>query len=630
VRVVTVTEVRRHLYWASGGPRTAGVGAPSTALLGRLFHDVYGVLTGPDAERNLVAPLGLADASAASWRQALVDHAYKTIVCPVLAANEVVLQASAQPVLDFWVATQALCAWLSVVMFDRLAATDRSVSLAALREEIFAGTEVELEAELTDPSWPEPVLLQGRADGLLLRHADARHCVLELKLGRAHPEADLLQGCLYQLLLASRDADQAQAALAMMTFEPLPRQHLFEATRLREAQAALKAVVADVAGFDTALTPPRPGGSLGTGALLDPIPAGELDAIRRKLAAAFAEYGAPLDIAADAACGPAFVRFYASPQRGVSVNSIGRISQNVWMRLGTSRPPRVALENGRIAIDVERASRVPVRFEAWESRLPPRSPGGSAHAAIGVTVDGELLTADLSESQSPHMLVVGTTGSGKSEWLRSLLASLMAGNAPDTLRLALIDPKRLAFSAFQDSPYLWQPVVFDEGVVELLSALVEEMERRYVLLQQASVDDLTSFNRQATAHAGGAKPRPRLVCVCDEFADLLLRDKATRKAVEERVARLGVKGRAAGVHLVFATQRAGREIIRGTIDSNLPARVALAVPRGIDSRLILGEAGAETLLGRGDLLYKDIGAPVRAQSLIVARETLSRLMQATR
>ncbi len=103
-----------------------------------------------------------------------------------------------------------------------------------------------------------------------------------------------------------------------------------------------------------------------------------------------------------------------------------------------------------------------------------------------------------------------------------------------------------------------------------------------------------------------------------------------RKAVEKRVARLGVKGRAAGVHLVFATQRAGREIVRGTIDSNLPARVALAVPRGIDSRLILGEAGAETLLGRGDLLYKDIGAPVRAQALIVARETLSRLMQATR
>src|SRR5450432_3537265 len=102
MRVVTVSDVRRYLYWASGGPRTAGAGAPSTALLGRLFHELYAVLTGTAEERNLVAPLSLADASVESWHQALTDHAYKAVIAPALAANEVVLQASAQPVLDFW------------------------------------------------------------------------------------------------------------------------------------------------------------------------------------------------------------------------------------------------------------------------------------------------------------------------------------------------------------------------------------------------------------------------------------------------------------------------------------------------------------------------------------------------
>jgi DNA segregation ATPase FtsK/SpoIIIE-like protein len=150
--------------------------------------------------------------------------------------------------------------------------------------------------------------------------------------------------------------------------------------------------------------------------------------------------------------------------------------------------------------------------------------GAPLKILIGVTVDGALHTADLSDSQSPHLLVVGSAGSGKSEWLRAFLASLMLRNSPATLRFALLDPKHLAFSSFENSPYLWKPVVHD---------------------------------------------------------------------------------------------------------SNLPARVALAMPRATDSRLVLGEGGAETLLGKGDLLYKDIGAPVRLQGLVVARETLLRLAGVT-
>jgi DNA segregation ATPase FtsK/SpoIIIE-like protein len=153
--------------------------------------------------------------------------------------------------------------------------------------------------------------------------------------------------------------------------------------------------------------------------------------------------------------------------------------------------------------------------------------------------------------------------------------------------------------------------------------MIEEMEKRYEILKSAGVDDLGQYNE--LQKASSLASTPRIVCVCDEFADLLLRDKHTRKEIEARVARLGVKGRAAGVHLVFATQRAGREILKGTIDSNLPARVALSVPREIDSRLVLGEAGAEKLLGKGDLLYKDIGVPIRLQGLLVTRDELSEI-----
>jgi hypothetical protein len=633
MRVITVSDVRQRLYWASDGPRQVGHGAPSTATLGRIFHEVFSSLAGDDAGRNMVRPLSLADATLESWENALVKHAFATVVSPALASNEVMLQGEGQTVLNFWIATQALCAWLAQVMHERRELAEEVVSLETLRSLVFSGAEVELAIELNDSKWPDSVLLQGRADGLLARRGDAKRCILELKLGRTHPEADLLQGCLYQLLLSRQVPSEADAALGMMSFGPTPRERLFEAAQLRQAQAALMDVIGEIAGFggqpdpasraslSTQVAPRLPAPSP---SITDQVSATEIEALRRSLGAAFEEYGTPLTIAPDAVSGCAFTRFYASPKRGVSVRSIERVTDNVWTRLQTSKPPRVALEHGRIAIDVERTERMPAPFEFWQARLmsgEQSARNGASRVAVGVTVDGKLLCADLSDSQSPHMLVVGTTGSGKSEWLRAMIASLLFTNTPAKLRLALIDPKRLAFAMLAGSRFLWKPVVYDEGAVELLDALVEEMEQRYMLFQHRGADDLAAFN----AGASEIDQLPRIVCVCDEFADLLLRDRTSRRAIEDRVARLGVKGRAAGVHLVFATQRAGREILKGTIDSNLPARVALAVPRANDSRLILGERGAESLLGKGDLLYKDIGAPVRAQGLVVSKEALTRL-----
>jgi len=600
---------------------------PSNALLGRLFHELFSSLTGADKALNLIAPLELADASSEDWTRSLIDHAFTAVISPALAEHEAVLRTSGAEVLAFWTAARELCRWLVDLMLAQRS-LDPEQSLARLRHDLFAESELELAIELSDANWPDSIQLVGRADALLRRPGDAGRCVVELKLGRTFPEADLLQGCLYHLMLEELDPAAVDAALGIVCFEPERHERVFDAGQLVDAKRALKSLLAELAGFAPRVATAATPASL----VSSTEPASDLLDLRARLQAAFTEYGAPLRFAEDTAIGPTFVRFFATPERGVSAKRLPQLAENVWMRLRTSKRPQISLLRGRVAIDVERPDRQSVEFAAFRAQLPAPGALGSSRFAVGVGVDGTLQVADLAESQSPHLLVVGTTGSGKSEWLRAFLVSLLVANSPDSLRLVLIDPKRLAFSAFERSPFLWRPIVYDEGAMELFDALVGEMERRYELLQAAGTDDLTRYNEAQAAgarHAAGAgagsaiaSGLPRIVCVCDEFADLLLRDKHTRGEIEARVARLGVKGRAAGVHLVFATQRAGREILKGTIDSNLPARVALTVARDTDSRLILGEAGAENLLGRGDLLYKDIGAPVRLQGLHVTAEEL--------
>jgi hypothetical protein len=623
MRILTVSQVREHLYWGAGGPSSSGSGAASLALLGRIFHELYGVLTGPNERVNLTRPLELADGTLESWSRSLVDHAFAVVIAPALAQYEALLQSNGPEVLSFWQAARELCAWVASIMHD-LRATTAERSLESWRREVFTDSEVDLSIELTDPAWPEAVQLQGRADAILRRPGSKQRCLIELKLGRGNPTADLLQGCLYHLILTQRDPSLSDTALGLVSFEPSRHDQLFEGAALKEAQAALRAVLAELAGFDVK-SPPK-GATTTTGSAIAPAPADYVEAMRRKLTSAFAEYGAPLSIADDCHCGPALIRFFATPQRGVRVKSIATLASSVWMRLGTSKPPQVSLDTGRVVIDVERADRQPVKFVDWRSIIHSRTAGRSGAFPVGVRVDGTLHVADLAESQSPHLLVVGTTGSGKSEWLRAFLASLMAINTPQTLRLALIDPKRVAFSLLEGSAFLWQPVVYDQGAIELLDQLMEEMETRYRMLQDSGVDDLATYNSQRGPQA---RPCPRIICVCDEFADLVTRERSTRTAVEQRVSRLGAKGRAAGVHLVFATQKAGREVLKGTIDSNLPGRVALTVQSDIDSRMVLREGGAEDLLGKGDLLYKDIGSPVRLQALLVTKEELQRLARKT-
>jgi S-DNA-T family DNA segregation ATPase FtsK/SpoIIIE len=241
---------------------------------------------------------------------------------------------------------------------------------------------------------------------------------------------------------------------------------------------------------------------------------------------------------------------------------------------------------------------------------------------VGVDIEGETIVSDFCDSNTCHVLVAGTSGSGKSEWLKSLVAGLAFRNAPERLRFALVDPKILTFSSVEPSPYLWRPVATGiDTALAILEAAVVEMGNRYASLAREG------FLSIADRFKSGLFEIPFLVIVFDEFADLVLTGGKEKKQFEEMVARLAGKGRAAGIHLVLATQRPDRTVVTGLVKSNLPMKVCLRVANSINSQIVIGETGAESLLGKGDLL-SDMGRGViRAQSYYVPQSEFLKILK---
>ncbi|MFN3742186.1 MAG: DNA translocase FtsK [Anaerolineales bacterium] len=242
--------------------------------------------------------------------------------------------------------------------------------------------------------------------------------------------------------------------------------------------------------------------------------------------------------------------------------------------------------------------------------------------ALGRDVSGQPVLADL--ARLPHLLIAGTTGSGKSVCLTAIAACLAMNNAPQELRLILIDSKMVELIRFNGLPHLYGKV--ETQIERILAALrwtVTEMENRYRLLESAHARDLQSYNQRLVRQK--QPPVPRIVVLIDELADLMM---AAAEQVEHNLVRLAQMARATGIHLVVATQRPSTDVITGLIKANFPARIAFAVASGVDSRVILDSPGAETLLGRGDMLFlnPEIGAPIRAQGVFVSDAEIDRLL----
>jgi len=593
-----VSDVRAEIYRSAGGPQSAGTGAASTALLGRIFHEAFAELVSADARRNFYTVVDEAEASLGEWREALFNHAYQRLIGPRLRLHHAELNLSPEQVLNFWDAAREMCGWLAELLWK---ASERGAALNGA----LVTAEESLRWELRDDDWTDAVVLTGVADAVCRVPDRQDWCLIELKTGRTAPEADLAQACLYHQMLSASGVS-ANGALALISFGPQKREQLFTAAQLVETQKRLRQLIGRLAGVlpeDGCAPDPPP-------------PRDEYTELGKRLEKAFAEYKAEIKTGRPIV-GPTFLRFPVELGRRVTINALRQRVEEAQARLRLAAPPRVSLEGGRLAIDTQRPDRQTVFFSQIRAQLPsPDEMLGNAKAPVGVDLGGKLLLTDFSQAENAHLLVAGTTGSGKSEWLRAAVASLLLTNTPETLRFAFADPKRNAFQLLRGSPYLYSEIAYDENeVFTLLERLVEEMEQRYEQMARVTADTLTDLIKRT------GQRLPRVFFICDEYGYLMTGDLQTRKTLENLVKKLGNKARAAGIHLVLATQQPSRQVVTGPIQANLNARVALRLSR-IESRMMLGEEGAASLLGKGDLLYRCIGDPVRLQSPYLPEEEL--------
>jgi DNA segregation ATPase FtsK/SpoIIIE-like protein len=458
--------------------------------------------------------------------------------------------------------------------------------------------------EIREPAWTDSVVLSGVADAVI-RLPDGRWCVLEFKTSLLAPEAGLAQACLYYAMLAA--TEQKPGALSLVRFGAEVEERLYRDEELERALPSLKALVGRLAGVT---------GASGEAPAARSEITSEHRRLAEKLLEALYEFRCPAELAGDPVAGPTFIRFYVSPARGVKPKAVMTNADAICVRLGLKEPPFIQIVEGRLAIDIQRPDRQVLAFSSIRHLLPQRRPGQAfSKLVVGMDLAGKTEFANLASTAHAHILVVGTTGSGKSEWLRTALATLLLTNTPDTLRLVLLDPKRNAFNELATSAFLQRPLVFPDetDAAAVFEDLVDEMETRYRRLQEQGCDSLAELAERGTL-------LPRIVCMCDEYFDLIQRGRSERRAIEQSLFRLGAKARAAGIHLILATQQANREVIRGPLDANMPARVVFKTAKALESRLVLGENGAEHLLGEGDLLFRDVGSPRRLQAPYLAAE----------
>jgi S-DNA-T family DNA segregation ATPase FtsK/SpoIIIE len=376
-----------------------------------------------------------------------------------------------------------------------------------------------------------------------------------------------------------------------------------------DAQAALRALIGRMAG----VLPDTPA----------PVASETHHALGKKLVHALKEYSVPVEWKGEVAAGPSFLRYFIVPGRQTKLKQVTERAADLAMQLGLANAPMIRNDGGRLVIDVARPDPQTVTFGSILGQLPKPDGRGCSRAPLGVDLNGQLQFVDLASSNNPHLLVAGTSGSGKSVWLRSAIAGMMVSNTPETLRLVLIDPKRTAFGELKGSPYLHSPegLVYppEHSAFAALDPLIEEMERRYKLFELALVGDLPEY------HAKTGKILPRIVCICDEYADLLV-DRAATRNVGAAISRLGAKSRAAGIHLIIATQYPDRKTVDGALKMNLAGRVCLRVSNHHQSNMIINQSGAERLLGNGDLFFLSIGDPVRLQGIYCSTEEWGRIL----
>jgi len=339
--------------------------------------------------------------------------------------------------------------------------------------------------------------------------------------------------------------------------------------------------------------------------------------------------------------GPVVTRFEIQPAPGTKASKITNIAQDIARSLSVNSVRVVEVIEGKsvVGIEIPNTNRKMVRLTEILSSSEFKNSSSNLSLALGKDIAGEPIVVDL--AKMPHLLVAGTTGSGKSVGINAMLLSLLFKSDPKDVRLILIDPKMLELSVYDGIPHLLTPVITDmTDASNGLRWCVVEMDRRYKLMSMMGVRNLAGYNKKIKEAANNGKQilnplkedveeyleeLPSIVVVVDEFADMMM---LVGKKVEHLIARIAQKARAAGIHLILATQRPSVDVITGLIKANVPTRIGFQVSSKIDSRTILDQGGAEQLLGYGDMLYlpPGVGVPIRVHGAFVGDDEVHRVV----
>lgn len=328
----------------------------------------------------------------------------------------------------------------------------------------------------------------------------------------------------------------------------------------------------------------------------------------------------------DISRGPSVTRYELQPLAGVKISRITNLADDIALNLATAGVRIEAPIPNKAAVGIEVPNRVstPVSIRSVLESSAFSKSGSPLALALGKDIAGSSQVADL--SRMPHLLIAGSTGSGKSVCINSIVISMLYKSSPEDVKLIMIDPKVVELAEYNGIPHLLMPVVTEpRKAAGALGSAVAEMERRYRLFAENNVRDIKTFNKLAQ-DADELEKLPYIVIIIDELADLMM---VAGKEVEDYICRIAQKARAAGMHLIVATQRPSVDVITGLIKANIPSRIAFAVSSQIDSRTILDAGGAEKLLGMGDMLFMPVGAnkPVRMQGTYVKDEEISAVLE---
>ena len=340
-----------------------------------------------------------------------------------------------------------------------------------------------------------------------------------------------------------------------------------------------------------------------------------------------AQFGVPAKLV-DIHIGPSVTKFEIKPEMGIRVSKISNLQNDIKMALAATDIRIEAPIPGKNAVGIEipNLEKTTVQMKDLVDRIPENKKDNPLLFVLGKDLGGESIYGEM--NKMPHLLIAGATGSGKSVCVNSIICSILLRTRPDQVKLVLVDPKKVEFTPYNDVPHLLAPVITDADMAnKALKVVVEMMDKRYDLFGELGVRNITAYNKYLSEHPDEAmhlKPLPYLVVIIDELADLML---VAAKDVEASIQRITQLARAAGIHLIVATQRPSVDVITGVIKANIPSRIAFAVSSAVDSRTILDQIGAERLLGYGDMLYLPNGetAPKRVQGVFIKDEEVNEI-----